>query len=444
MAKAFVLAYDGVIESPGVLREDDVEAGEVSFLGAYPVTQGGHSSRVLGGLGWHLDQNQRYTDIQAWIGWRDLSLLQNYTGFQSDLTVGDGTVQAHQSIQGGLKGSRTQALSRSFAYRLGGGVDVDGFEQGESTIDTLGEVREPLFDARGVTAHIGGWGGLHWAPTSALTVEPGLRLDAFAIGVQSEDEAGYEERLWAWAPVIAPRISANFKPSGRSRLSGSYGRGMRTPDARGIDVSGRAPMTLTDSMELGGQMALVSTLTIGISTFATLVSDELIFDHIEARFLTSGRTRRLGVDGHIAWAGEGGVHADFNLSLTDGRYVATGEAIPYAPRVLAVGTLGYGGPLGGALYFDGGLRGWSLGARPLPGGFESTPASVLDLTATLTKGPWRGALDVVNVFNRAYRDGEFFYASHWDPDGPVSERPVRHFTAGVPRTLRFSLERSFR
>src|SRR5690606_24744213 len=47
--RAFALAYDGAFDSPGVLRQDDLDAGDVRFWGAYPVVGGGRSSRALVG-----------------------------------------------------------------------------------------------------------------------------------------------------------------------------------------------------------------------------------------------------------------------------------------------------------------------------------------------------------------------------------------------------------
>jgi hypothetical protein len=41
---------------------------------------------------------------------------------------------------------------------------------------------------------------------------------------------------------------------------------------------------------------------------------------------------------------------------------------------------------------------------------------------------------VFNLFDSAWRDGEFVYASRFDAGAPPSLLPARHFTAGRPFT----------
>jgi hypothetical protein len=43
-------------------------------------------------------------------------------------------------------------------------------------------------------------------------------------------------------------------------------------------------------------------------------------------------------------------------------------------------------------------------------------------------------VDVFNLFDSAWRDGEFVYASRFDAGAPPSLLPARHFTAGRPFT----------
>jgi len=177
--------------------------------------------------------------------------------------------------------------------------------------------------------------------------------------------------------------------------------------------------------------------------FATLVTDEIVFDHVAARYVATGSTRRVGVDAGVSLRPVPLLRIDADLTWADGVYVATGEAIPYAPRLLVVGGA-YAERLPvGPVLLTAGLRGVVLGPRPLPGGFASHTAVSADLTTTVTHGPWGLTLDIDNVLGNQWRDGEFVFASRWDLDEPAAELPVRHFTAGTPLAARLAVSRRF-
>ncbi|MCK6528290.1 hypothetical protein L6R50_12275 [Myxococcota bacterium] len=216
----------------------------------------------------------------------------------------------------------------------------------------------------------------------------------------------------------------------------------------------------------------------------------------------------------VAWGAEGEGEED-------------GGPIPYAPRWLgsmgvyeekaSVGVRaagegarvrreagGEGRPEGGAegrrVLLSFGARLWVLGPRPLPEGFASHPAAVVDprapfttpdllrppmrgicgvagppvacdvlqhasapvhphslhsppprwprngppvvkgaLTARVEAGPVELGLAVDNLLGSEWRDGEFVDASWWDKGRPESALPVTHVTAGAPFAFRGSL-----
>ena len=81
-----------------------------------------------------------------------------------------------------------------------------------------------------------------------------------------------------------------------------------------------------------------------------------------------------------------------------------------------------------------------MGPRPLPYGSRSDTIFTLD--ANLTLG-WRFVnmgLSAMNLLDTRYRLGEYNYASdfHSNPTFPTLV-PVRHFSAGAPRTIMFSV-----
>ena len=70
----------------------------------------------------------------------------------------------------------------------------------------------------------------------------------------------------------------------------------------------------------------------------------------------------------------------------------------------------------------------------------TTAPCVTDLTVQAAHRRWTFDLDVDNVFATRWRDGEFQYASDWDPtDDRVSALPSRHFSAGAPFAARLGI-----
>jgi hypothetical protein len=81
-----------------------------------------------------------------------------------------------------------------------------------------------------------------------------------------------------------------------------------------------------------------------------------------------------------------------------------------------------------------------LGPRPLPFDEHSQTVFLADAQAGARWGDVGVRLDVRNVLDARWRDGEFVYSSRFDAAGPASLVPARHFTAGSPRTASLTLE----
>lgn len=165
-----------------------------------------------------------------------------------------------------------------------------------------------------------------------------------------------------------------------------------------------------------------------------------MFDHVSARFLGAGATRRGGVEARVEARPLTSLRLDGAVTFADGRFQATGTPIPFAPRW--TGSVGIGlhdHPLPrGAL--EAGLRAWVLGPRPLPEGFVSRTAVTGSARVGWNDRGWGLGVQVDNVFGTRWRDGEFVYASAWDPDRPASALPAVHVTAGTPTVARLWLE----
>lgn len=420
-ARAWALAYDGTFGSPGVLRAEDVEAGAIGFYGSYGEPQGGRSRRLLAGAS--LGGGDRLPwSVSAWGGVRSLALTQNYTGWYEDADHSDAVTQLHDALETGFRSRVGVPLSSAWSARLG----LDG----RATTLELTEVPPSTENAvvTGNQAQLAGWSDVTWRPARGVQFTPGLRAELFAVGS-------------AWAPVFAPKLEAALFTEGPVQLVFDAGRGYRTPDLRGISA-GRAPVAKADSAELGLR-ATLGRLTLRGAAFGTWVGDEIVFEPTTATYEATGSTRRIGFDGGFDLHPDERLLLQADVTVSDARWTADDMLVPYAPRVLVkAGAFLSDQPLGpGTL--TAGLRGWYLGERPLPGGFAADPAVSIDLTGGYTLADWTLGVEVDNVLGTQWKDGSFLFASRWDPNVPLEERPVEHFTAGAPRVARLTLTRRF-
>lgn len=402
-ARVWLLAYDGTFESPGVLREDDLASGAVGFYDAYPGSGGGRSSRALGAASiWGGDAGWAGR-ATLWAGARALSLEQNFTGTQFNADQGDGSLQTYAATSAGLS-ARAYAL-RGAWLRPSAGLQgrVDGLRQREASVDRSGAVWAERAALTAESGALSAWAALPARPAAWIELEPGARADLFLISVDDAD--------LGWASALSPKLAARLFPEGGVNALLSYGRGLRSPDVRGARDGGVAALARADSAEIGVLATPAGSLSLRAVGFWTGLSDELVFDPVAARYLAIGQTRRLGLDAGLSLRPAPTLRVDADLTLSDGVFVATGEPIPYAPRLLGVlGVAVERAPVGQA-QLTAGLRAFVLGPRPLPGGFLSHSAWSADLTSALWLGDWGLSIDGVNIFGHKWRDGEFVFAS---------------------------------
>jgi iron complex outermembrane receptor protein len=451
-ARAFALGYRGRFDSPGVIREDDLLAGELDFYDAYPEAGGGLSSRLLVGAELARPSARHGCGLLAWGQLRQLELSRNFTGYTREPEHGDGLLQGQQGAAFGLRVRRWEDLRlRGGWHRLAGGVDLraDLLDQWERGVELDGAVWEERIDAGVGQGSAGAWASVELHPWSWLELEPGQRAELLGVRLlrRLDDEGlivAAPEPALSWAPVLAPKARAVLLAEQPVSFFFSYGRGYRSPEARGIEDGDRAPVSTADTEELGLRWEPTPGLELTLVGFHTAISNELIFDHAAARFLSSGATRRQGAELLAGLEPSPWLRSELELVFTDGRYLATGESLPFAPRWLAsAGLYSHGEGGRGDLRWNGGLRGWFLGPRPLPEGFYSQPAFVLDATARAEWRRWLLELEVDNLLGTHWRDGEFVYPSCFDPARGCSELPALHITAGEPFALRIGLGRRF-
>jgi len=449
-------AYTGQFESPGVLRQDDLDAERVGFYDSYLDTDGGTSRRLLGAGILDLPGMWDRFGLLAWVGWRQLALTHNFTGWSYHPDHGDTRRQEQESVSWGV----TARYSRGFLFAqdattVEAGVSVRGdhLTQQERGLDPDGSPWVAYADADITQINPGAWLQADVGLFSRVRLVPAIRLDVFSWRITDRlDEAGLERadpaaaEAHAW--TLSPKAAAEITVVDGWRWYASYGRGFRSPPVRGLDDGDVAPVGKADTVELGTHLFRVRWLDVRGAFFYTFVANEIVFDHVAAKFLASGSTRRLGGELVLAVRPLRWLRVEADVTYADGRYTATGEPIPYAPRLLVAGgvyvdhawtarrKLAAADRPGTPCSVSAGLRSWVLGPRPLTDGQRSHTAWVTDLVAGLALGPVFVELHVDNLFAQEWRDGEFVFPSCFDPTKPCSALPVRHVTAGTPWALR--------
>jgi iron complex outermembrane recepter protein len=178
--------------------------------------------------------------------------------------------------------------------------------------------------------------------------------------------------------------------------------------------------------------------------FGTRVDKDQIFNEQAGRNIVGGSTTRLGglIQGRLR-----GSFFDLasHLTVVQSKFDDTNTLVPYVPDAVV--------RMDASLFHDAwfsirgtrprgslGLGVTFVGRRPLPFGQRSDAIFTSDINAEVA---WRFvtvAVSSTNVFNAQYRLAEFNYTSDFRPAGSFPTLvPVRHFTAGSPRQVFFTI-----
>ena len=184
--------------------------------------------------------------------------------------------------------------------------------------------------------------------------------------------------------------------------------------------------------------------------FVTHVAEDLVFDHASGRTVATGPTTRGGIALMIQGSPLPWLSATLSGTWVRATQDDTGEVLPYAPPLVLrldlegdrrVGRL-WEWPLG----LFGGLGMSVIGPRPLPYNEQTDTVALVDLNAGVTLGAMSLSVEVFNLADVRYRDGEFVYASSFtrpEVAKAVTLVPARHFTAGRPLTVQGTLTARF-
>jgi iron complex outermembrane receptor protein len=487
--RALAILHSARSDLAGVVRRDDVEAGDVCFHCSYAVpsasAQNALANRFISAFfADYAGDDGGAGQLGVWLGYDSLRLQQNFTGFIEESRTlartagrGDLVEQQNRTLSFGLTGRYQRAPWTPTDWARGTielGTDgrLDIVDQAQNLLDA--SVRNQTWDrrvdstVRGVD--LGTWGDLEWELTRFVRARAGVRADVLSYDVDDRlgnfapltrpsDTYIVGYRRSAYGVAWGPRASAELRASRWMSLLGAYGEGFRSPQARILEDGEEAPFTKVRSADLGFRFDFGDPLRLALGGYYTHLSDDVAFDAGEARLERIGATQRRGAVVHAVSRPTDWIIASASCTFVDATLLepppATaeepqppfepGQSLPFVPPVVVRADLGArrrlvddvaGNPLGG----KGGLGFSFLSPRPLPYGDAADPFALLDASAGLTWGPAELTLEVFNLFDAEYAAVEYSFPSDWDPNDGVRPRtPARHLSAGAPLSWLMSL-----
>lgn len=437
--------YAGRFDAAGAVRAGDFTSGAVDFFDSYPGRRGGASLRHQGLIEFTYEGAVSDAAFSTYVVRRDLRLRQNFTG-QLTNPLGDGVEQTYGATTFGGAGHYRRDVLSWLVGEIGVRFRHDRVARSQDKLRIVdGEpYQQDLQDDLQIT-DLGLYADAEVGLPAGLTLRGGVRLEGMAYVIDEQLAAGSARRE-ALGSHLAPRATLQWRPMARTTLFASYGHGFRSPQAVTLGQGERAPLTVVRGGELGGRLDL-GWLQATVAGFSTYVADDLIFDHASGQNISQGSTLRTGGVLLVETMPLPFLNVMVSLTYTHAVVPETGARVPYVPAW--VGRLDVHGHEHVGPWFDipagvfGQLGLSFVGPRPLPYGESSAPIALLEAAVGVELGPVALSIEGSNLLNLQFRDGEFVYASDFDPSNGTSTIPRRHFTAGEPLTVQGTVTLDF-
>jgi len=439
--------YAGRFDSAGVIPLAWIENRGVDRFEPWIRGQSGQSSRTqfVAEFFQHDDAGMEWTVAPFFI-LRGLGLRQNFTGWLDDPVRGDTTQQRNDATTLGATAhlkNRITVFSEDDQIEVGVVGRTDRIEQSQRAIAWgTGRETETVVDASVLANHVGGYLDASLRPIRRVTVRGGVRLDG--LSYQVDDRATTGSRS-AQGLRMSKRAMVDVAAATGLHLMASYGEVFRSPQARSLGEGETAPFTTVRAFESGVRFNAEERFQAQAAVFQSRLSKDLVFDHATGRNETVPGTTRSGMALDLVVQPRPWLFSMASLTVvravfreSEGIY-EKGFLLPYAPQVVARSDTAYRPVVGSMAGAD--VRGHLgvgltlLARRPLPYGEMGHDVFLADASA---RARWKAvelALEVFNLFDTAWFDGEFVYASRETRNAAASLVPQRHVTAGPPRTL---------
>lgn len=466
--RALTTLYAGTFDAAGVVRVTDVDAGRLDRFATYDPKQGGASSRAQVLVELRKETEEGRFSVAPFFTLRDLSLRQNFTGYFVDGTRSGRSVlesDNNQQLQSAMTLGATASyrkpvklFSSADAIEVGFFGRNDWIEQSQRRLSEVDDrPTEVLVDARVRATNVAGYADASLRPLRRVVLRGGVRVDGLAYAAQDrvrpgappeEGLAPRQERT-AQGAHVGKKATADVAIARGLHAVASYGDGFRSPQARSLSQGERTPFARARGVEGGLRFAEGGALAGSVAAFHTTLSRDLVFDPVTARNEDVPGTHRNGATAEVTFRPAPWFVQSSNVTYTDARFTGSdgvygeGDVLPYVPQIVARADMAFKAKLarlaGRVLEGRIGTGLEALARRPLPYGSFGKNVFLVDASAGLRLREVELALDVFNVLDAYWFDGQFVYASNFDRAPSPSLIPAQHVTVGPPRTVFLSL-----
>jgi TonB family protein len=474
-------AYGARAGLAGVLRQEDIDAGEVGFYDAYPNptarAQSAAASRAQASLTiQRASDDGSYVTGSVWVARSDFRSRQNFTGFTkrsrfNPRWVGRGDLIEQSNGDTGM-GARFAYRARKIEHApwlatqltLGADGRTEHVEQAQNLLEvSQNETWDQRVDATARSTTVGVYADLLLAASKLARLRGGLRADLLHFDIDDRlgniiPAAQKETHIEGYRRTAAglawgPRAMLEVDALAWLRLYAGYGEGYRSPQARQLEEGERAPFAKVRSYEAGARMTAPGGVTVTAAAYETRLSKDLAFEAGEGRLESIGPTTRRGLSVYMtASPAEGfmsSVSATFVRATLDSPppsspanptpAYAEGQALPFVPPLVIRADVSYERDLfkirGEPLKLHAGYGATFLSPRPLPYDQSGQAVFLVDAAVSVRRTFLEVGVDAVNLLNARYADTELFFVSNWLTRDVPSYLPARHISAGPPLSI---------
>jgi outer membrane receptor protein involved in Fe transport len=399
-------------------------------------TEGGRTQRQSAEASFWVREHDVEVDAHVFGVRYQFGLFSDFTFFANDPERGDGIEQTDERVTlGGTVRLKTERKLGSVRLRSTFGLeartdDVDNALYHQQARQRLATVNASHVVESSTAAFLEERAIL----TPWLSTMAAVRVERFQASVEPRHDAQQAGTAHAMLPL--PKFGLELTPTAGLSLFGNYGRGFHSNDARST-VSGNASLM---APALGYEAGLRYKPRPDVQVYATAflldLESELVWVGDEGTTEASPQSRRKGLELGSRAHFNGWLFADVDLTLSHARFI-TGDAanrVPLAPRAtLSAGLAAH--PRFGDYQPFGAYRIRAIADRPAneDASLVAKGYVVQDVSAGLRYRDIEAAIDVMNVFDVAWRPVNFATTSRLDYE-PTPVTSV-HFVPGWPRTF---------
>ena len=364
-------------------------------------------------------------------------LLSNFTFFLADPVRGDQLEQAENRWTYGGRLARHLTVADRLKVTIGADAQTD-------RIGDLGLYRTQsgrqiatasLVDA--TETSVAGYVEATWQPVARATLIAGARIDHFRFRTVARGGTGATGAVDD--TIATPKAGASVEVARGIAVYANYGQGYHSNAVRGVTAAIDATQGLARATgyEIGGRFERGPAI-LSLVHWWSRSSSELVYSGDDGTVSPTGPSRRRGFELTAALRPTRWLAIDGNIATNHARFVDA----PGADRI--PNALEAAGELGVAVRFarfNGALRLRYAGPRPLieDDSVRGPATTVVNLRAAHIMGSVEASAELLNLFDTARADADYFYASRL-PGEPSDGVEGVHSRAVEPRMVRVGVK----